>query len=179
MHLAMTSGLPNLVTSLPGPKAKAIIERDDQVISPSYTRSYPLVAERGEGAMVEDADGNRFLDLQRRHRRGRHGALPPQGGRGHPGAGRQADPHVGHRLLLREHGGAGREAGGAGARRRARDAFTSAIQGPKRSRRRSSWLAITPAAGSSSRFWAPSTGEPWARWRSPAARACSARASSR
>src|SRR5579872_3360964 len=55
--------LPKLITSLPGPRAKAIIDRDDQVISPSYTRSYPLVAERGEGAMVEDPDGNRFLDF--------------------------------------------------------------------------------------------------------------------
>ena len=55
--------LPRLLTSLPGPKAKAIIDRDDQVISPSYTRSYPLVAERGEGAIVQDPDGNRFLDF--------------------------------------------------------------------------------------------------------------------
>jgi 4-aminobutyrate aminotransferase len=55
--------LPKLITALPGPKARAIIERDDQVISPSYTRTYPLVAERGEGAIVEDPDGNRFLDF--------------------------------------------------------------------------------------------------------------------
>ena len=55
--------LPKLMTSLPGPKAKAIIDRDDHVISPSYTRSYPLVAARGEGALVEDPDGNRFLDF--------------------------------------------------------------------------------------------------------------------
>src|SRR5579862_7693036 len=55
--------LPKLITSLPGPQARAIIERDEQVISPSYTRSYPLVAERAEGAMVEDPDGNRFLDF--------------------------------------------------------------------------------------------------------------------
>jgi len=55
--------LPKLITSLPGPQAKAIIDRDDQVISPSYTRTYPLVAERGEGAIVEDPDGNRFLDF--------------------------------------------------------------------------------------------------------------------
>src|SRR5580700_5839866 len=54
--------LPSLVTSLPGPKARAIIERDALVISPSYTRSYPLVVSRGEGAIVEDVDGNRFLD---------------------------------------------------------------------------------------------------------------------
>jgi 4-aminobutyrate aminotransferase len=55
--------LPKLITALPGPKARAIIERDDQVISPSYTRTSPLVAERGEGAIVEDPDGNRFLDF--------------------------------------------------------------------------------------------------------------------
>src|SRR5579872_5059897 len=55
--------LPKLITSLPGPKALAIIERDKQVISPSYTRSYPLVAARGEGAIVYDPDGNRFLDF--------------------------------------------------------------------------------------------------------------------
>jgi len=58
----MASGLPNLVTPLPGPKAKAVIERDAQFISPSYTRSYPLVAARGEGCIVEDVDGNQFLD---------------------------------------------------------------------------------------------------------------------
>jgi 4-aminobutyrate aminotransferase len=55
--------LPNIVTPLPGPNAQAIIERDEKVLSPSYTRSYPLVAARGEGAMVEDPDGNRFLDF--------------------------------------------------------------------------------------------------------------------
>ncbi|MBE0660181.1 MAG: acetyl ornithine aminotransferase family protein [Bryobacteraceae bacterium] len=55
--------LPNLVTALPGPKSKAVIERDAAVVSPSYTRSYPFVIERGEGAMVEDVDGNRFLDM--------------------------------------------------------------------------------------------------------------------
>jgi 4-aminobutyrate aminotransferase len=54
--------LPNLLTSLPGPKAKAIIDSDAAVMSPSYTRSYPLVVAKGEGAMVEDVDGNRFLD---------------------------------------------------------------------------------------------------------------------
>jgi 4-aminobutyrate aminotransferase len=62
IYLAMAIGLPNLVTPLPGPKAKAIIERDAQFISSSYTRSYPLVVSRGEGAIVEDVDGNCFLD---------------------------------------------------------------------------------------------------------------------
>jgi 4-aminobutyrate aminotransferase len=55
--------LPNLVTPLPGPKAKAVIERDRAVVSTSYTRAYPLVIKRGQGAIVEDVDGNHFLDF--------------------------------------------------------------------------------------------------------------------
>jgi len=55
--------LPQIVCPPPGPRARAIVERDARVVSPSYTRSYPLVAARGEGAMVEDVDGNRFLDF--------------------------------------------------------------------------------------------------------------------
>ena len=55
--------LPHLVTALPGPKAKAIVERDRAVISTSYTRDYPLVAKTGRGALVDDADGNTFLDF--------------------------------------------------------------------------------------------------------------------
>lgn len=55
--------LPELQTPLPGPRASAIISRDAAVLSPSYTRDYPLVAESGTGAMVTDVDGNRFLDL--------------------------------------------------------------------------------------------------------------------
>ena len=53
---------PLIKTELPGPKARAIIERDTRHVSPSYTRSYPFVMERGAGAIVEDVDGNRFLD---------------------------------------------------------------------------------------------------------------------
>src|SRR5574339_1260293 len=53
---------PDIKTPLPGPKAKAIVERDRQFVSPSYTRDYPFVIARGEGAVVEDVDGNRFLD---------------------------------------------------------------------------------------------------------------------
>ena len=55
--------LPHLLTSLPGPKAKALLKRDAQFISPSYTRGYPLVAKTGRGAMIEDPDGNVFLDF--------------------------------------------------------------------------------------------------------------------
>src|SRR5271169_3689528 len=60
---AVRPDLPLVHGALPGPRARQIIERDKKVISPSYTRSYPLVAARGEGAIVEDVDGNRFLDF--------------------------------------------------------------------------------------------------------------------
>ncbi len=55
--------LPRLITPLPGPNARRVVEQDHRYISPSYTRSYPLVAKRGFGAIVEDADGNTFLDF--------------------------------------------------------------------------------------------------------------------
>jgi 4-aminobutyrate aminotransferase len=54
---------PRLVTSLPGPRARAAVAADGRLISPSYTRSYPLVARRGRGVRVEDVDGNEFLDF--------------------------------------------------------------------------------------------------------------------
>ena len=54
---------PHIVTELPGPKARAIIERDQAVASPSLTRAYPLVAASGTGSVVTDVDGNRFLDF--------------------------------------------------------------------------------------------------------------------
>ena len=53
---------PDIRTALPGPNARALIERDNRYVSPSYTRDYPFVIARGEGAVVEDVDGNRFLD---------------------------------------------------------------------------------------------------------------------
>src|SRR6201987_2436431 len=54
---------PKLVGPLPGPKAQAAVEADSRLLSPSYTRSYPLVAKRGRGVRVEDVDGNEFLDF--------------------------------------------------------------------------------------------------------------------
>jgi 4-aminobutyrate aminotransferase len=53
---------PDIRTPLPGPKAAAVIARDKTFVSPSYTREYPFVMARGEGAVVEDVDGNLFLD---------------------------------------------------------------------------------------------------------------------
>jgi 4-aminobutyrate aminotransferase len=61
--IAASALLPSLQGPLPGPRASAIIERDHRVMSPSYTRGYPLVVDRGEGAIVIDVDGNRFLDM--------------------------------------------------------------------------------------------------------------------
>jgi 4-aminobutyrate aminotransferase len=55
--------VPHLVTPLPGPRAAEWLARDARFVSPSYTRVYPLVVERGSGAVIEDVDGNRFLDF--------------------------------------------------------------------------------------------------------------------
>ncbi len=49
--------------NLPGPKARALIKRDQAVISPSYPRGYPFVMDHGLGTEVWDVDGNRFLDF--------------------------------------------------------------------------------------------------------------------
>jgi 4-aminobutyrate aminotransferase len=54
---------PDIRGPLPGPKAQEILRRDDAVISPSYTRSYPFVMDHGKGSMVWDIDGNRFIDF--------------------------------------------------------------------------------------------------------------------
>lgn len=63
MQTITETKLPEIKTSLPGPKAKRLLEKDAKYISPSYTRSYPLMVERGYGAMIEDVDGNIFLDF--------------------------------------------------------------------------------------------------------------------
>src|SRR5438067_8051361 len=54
---------PIIKTKLPGPNAARIVKEDARAISPSYTRSYPLVAKRGRGVVIEDVDGNEFLDF--------------------------------------------------------------------------------------------------------------------
>ncbi len=55
--------VPDIHMPLPGPKASALLERDERYMSPSYTRVYPLVCARGSGAVIEDVDGNLFLDF--------------------------------------------------------------------------------------------------------------------
>lgn len=55
--------LPKIITEkLPGPKAEAIIERRKKAVPSAIGCSYPVVINRGEGAIIEDVDGNRFLD---------------------------------------------------------------------------------------------------------------------
>src|SRR5215471_8159186 len=58
----LTAG-PKLKTAIPGPNAARIVARDNKYISPSYTRSYPMVAKRAHGIVVEDVDGNEFFDF--------------------------------------------------------------------------------------------------------------------
>src|SRR5262252_7182815 len=59
----ISSAGPKIRTKLPGPKAQKVLEADARLLSPSYTRSYPLVAKRGRGVIIEDVDGNEFLDF--------------------------------------------------------------------------------------------------------------------
>jgi 4-aminobutyrate aminotransferase len=59
----MAKDYPKITVPPPGPRARAVIERDLAVMSQNYKKDYPLVAERGRGPMVEDVDGNRYLDF--------------------------------------------------------------------------------------------------------------------
>jgi len=54
---------PKIKTALPGPNAKRVLAGDEKYISPSYTRSYPLVARSGRGIVITDVDGNEFYDF--------------------------------------------------------------------------------------------------------------------
>lgn len=63
MSKPVTSSKVSIKTPLPGPKAQEILDKDARYISPSYTRTYPLVIKRGYGPVIEDVDGNTFLDF--------------------------------------------------------------------------------------------------------------------
>jgi 4-aminobutyrate aminotransferase len=54
---------PKIVVPPPGPKARAVVDRDTEWTSTCYIKEYPLVVSRGQGVMVEDVDGNRYLDF--------------------------------------------------------------------------------------------------------------------
>ncbi|MBY0233088.1 MAG: acetyl ornithine aminotransferase family protein [Gemmataceae bacterium] len=55
--------VPHLPVPPPGPRAQAYLDRDDEFVSPSYTRVYPLVVARGSGCVIEDVDHNLYLDF--------------------------------------------------------------------------------------------------------------------
>ena len=59
----MTKDYPRITAAPPGPKGKAIIEQDRNSTATCYLKEYPLVVARGRGAMIEDVDGNRYLDF--------------------------------------------------------------------------------------------------------------------
>lgn len=54
---------PKIVVSPPGPKAREFVKKDEQLISPSYVRYYPLVVESANDCIVKDVDGNEYIDL--------------------------------------------------------------------------------------------------------------------
>ncbi len=160
----VSAHLPHLVGPLPGPRAQALIERDSRVVSPSYTRGYPLVVERGEGCIIEDVDGNRFLDFNA-------GIAVVATGHCHPrvveAIQQQAarlihmsgtDFYYEGMVALAE------KLAAIGARRRSSGAFRSATPAPRPSKARSSWRAMQPDATRSSPFSAGSTGARWARF---------------
>src|SRR5882762_4943853 len=62
-HVITERKKPSLKTALPGPRAAELIARDAKALSPSFTRAYPFVMERGEGCWATDVDGNTFLDF--------------------------------------------------------------------------------------------------------------------
>ena len=104
------SDYPRIVVPPPGPNARAIIERDAAWASTSYIKEYPLAVARGQGAMIEDVDGNRYLDFMA-------GIAVAATGHAHPKvvaavqeAGVAFPPYLRDRLLLRGNGRAVRAA---------------------------------------------------------------------
>jgi 4-aminobutyrate aminotransferase len=61
--LSADRAVPDIKTALPGPKAQQVLDRDGAITSPSLPRAYPLVPSRGFGSVIEDPDGNLFLDF--------------------------------------------------------------------------------------------------------------------
>jgi len=158
---------PKLICPLPGPKAQAAVAADTRLISPSYTRSYPLVAKRAKGCRVEDVDGNEFLDFAA-------GIAVVSTGHCHPevvaAIQKQAAEliHISgtdfYHVPLTDLA----DRLSAVAPMPARTGSSTATPAPKPLNARSSWRATTPAASRSSRSLAHSTAAPWAHSRSPA-----------
>ena len=84
---------PTIRTELPGPKARALLARDAEVVSPSYPREHPFVMSHGRGVEVWDVDGNRFLDFAAGIAVCSHGPFTPAGGSGHQRRRRSVSAH--------------------------------------------------------------------------------------
>ncbi len=65
MLVDLLSDYPKIVVTPPGPKARELVKKDSDLISQSYTRYYPLVIESGKGCIVNDVDGNEYIDSTR------------------------------------------------------------------------------------------------------------------
>src|ERR1700687_6125243 len=87
---------PKIITALPGPNAKRVLAGDSKYISPSYTRSYPLVAKSGRGIVVTDVDGNEFYDFSA-------GIAVTSTGHCHPGVVAAIQKQPGRPLLSASH----------------------------------------------------------------------------
>src|SRR5262249_60305703 len=81
--------IPNIKIKPPGPKAKAIVEKDQHYTAPAYGRVYPLVVKEGRGMVIEDVDGNLFLDFMAGNAVAGTGHSPPKGGKAIEGEGRK------------------------------------------------------------------------------------------
>ena len=156
---------PKIKTALPGPNAKRVLSGDEKYVSPSYTRSYPLVAKHGRGHRSHGRGRKQFFRFLRRHCRDLYRTLPSRYGCCHPEAGWRTDPHVGHRFLLREHG----DPGGRGSPNRAHAwaarGFTMATLVPRRSKRAQTGPLSHQAAERDCLPGRVSTAAPWERSR--------------
>ena len=162
-RLAGSRPVPDLVTEVPGPKARAHVAYDETWTSPSLPRAYPIVPVRGDGLTVEDIDGNLFLDFAA-------GIAVNSTGHSHPqvvAAIKEQAAELIHfsasDFYLPIYAG-GLRADRRGSRRStAPPGSTSATPGPRSSRRRSSSPGTRPIGRTSWRSSAPSTAGPTAR----------------
>ena len=135
---------PHLVTELPGPKARAHIAFDERVTSPSLPRAYPIVPVRGRGSVIEDIDGNRFLDFCAGIAVNVTGHCHPRVVDGDPAPGRGAPPLQRLGLLPADLRPPRGRAAADRADARARPASSWATPGPRSWRRRSSSRGTRP-----------------------------------
>ena len=160
---------PHIKTALPGPKSRAMIERDTKVTSPSYPRDYPFVMSHGKGTEAWDVDGNRFLDFAAGIAVCATGHAHPQRGEGGAGRRGQVPAHL-ERLLARGVHLAVRKALGARADERAGHDVPLPVR-HRGGRGRAEARALRHRRGrASSASSAASTAAPWARCRSPSSK---------